>query len=126
MPSITERQLLIVVIIGLLALLLCGFICGAQQRSIQPVSNPSVSSEGKPDTKNQVPTKDTRGTASGYKLGPGDQISIHVVNFEEINDKSIPIDLSGAIRVPMVGRIPVSGLTNEQVGSEIAKRLETY
>jgi polysaccharide export outer membrane protein len=49
-----------------------------------------------------------------------------VVNFEEINDKPIAIDLSGSIHLPMIGQIPVSGLTVEQVGSEIAKRLETY
>jgi polysaccharide biosynthesis/export protein len=112
--------------IAYLALLLCGFICGAKQRSTLSVSNSLVSSEGKPDTKNQVPAQGKRVSASGYILGAGDQISIHVVNFEEINDKSVPIDLSGAIRLPMVGRIPVSGLTIEQVASEISKRLETY
>jgi polysaccharide export outer membrane protein len=126
MRSITKKQLLTMVMIGFLILLLGGLICGAQQPSTQSLSNSLVSSEGKPDTKDQVPVQSKRDMASGYVLGAGDQISIHVVNFEEINDKPISIDLSGAIRLPMVGSIPASGLTVEQVGSEIAKRLETY
>ncbi len=73
-----------------------------------------------------MPLKPSAGIVSGYILGPGDQITIRVVNFEEINDKPIAIDLSGCIHLPMVGQIPVSGLTIEQVGSEISKRLETY
>lgn len=64
--------------------------------------------------------------APGYVLGPGDQISIRVVNFEEINDKPISIDLSGCIRLPMAGQIVASGMTVEQLGAEISKRLETY
>jgi polysaccharide biosynthesis/export protein len=112
--------------IRLFALLLGGLICGAQQASLQPASNPSNSSESKPDIKNPAPAQSDRATPAGYVLGPGDQISIHVVNFEEINDKPISIDLSGSIHLPMVGQIPVSGLTIEQVASEVAKRLETY
>ncbi len=65
-------------------------------------------------------------TPSGYILGPGDQIIIHVVGVEELNDRPIPIDLNGSIRLPLVGRIPVAGLTVEQVGLEVARRLENY
>ena len=117
---------LIVVPVGLLALSL-GIICRGQQPLPQSVSsNPLVSSEGKPGTKNQPSFQGKREIGSGYILGPGDQIAVRVVNFEEINDKPIAIDLSGCIHLPMVGQIPVSGLTVEQVGSEIAKRLEVY
>jgi polysaccharide biosynthesis/export protein len=112
--------------IGPLALLLGILICGAQQPSAQSVSNPLISHEAKPGTNTQVSPPGKRAIASGYILGPGDQIAVRVVNFEEINDKPIAIDLSGCIHLPMVGQIPVSGLTIEQVGSEIAKRLETY
>src|SRR6476646_4834078 len=61
-------------------------------------------------TKSHSDTVPTR-TAAGYVLGAGDQISIHVVNFEEINDKPIPIDLSGRIHLPLVGELQVSGIT---------------
>jgi len=112
--------------ISLWALLFGGMICGAQQRDIQSASIPSVSRDGNPETKNQVPAPGKREVRSDYILGPGDQLTIHVVNLEEINDRPILIDLSGCIRLPMVGQIPVSGLTIEQVGSEIGKRLAVY
>jgi polysaccharide export outer membrane protein len=113
--------------IGLLAIVLVAALCRAQQFSTQLASNSSASINGKPDiVKNQALTTEKRDTSSGYILGPGDQISVHVVNFEEINDKPIAIDLNGCIHLPMVGKIPVSGLTVEQVGSEISKRLEVY
>lgn len=63
---------------------------------------------------------------AGYILGPGDQISIQVLHVEEINDKPVPIDMSGEIRVPVVGRIQVAGLTTAQLEAEIAKRLTSY
>ena len=63
---------------------------------------------------------------AGYILGPGDQISLQVLHVEEINDKPVPIDMSGEIRVPVVGRIQVAGLTTAQVEAEIAKRLKSY
>ncbi len=64
--------------------------------------------------------------AAGYVLGPGDQISIRVVNFEEINDKPIPIDLSGRIHLPLVGDVQVSGITIQQLESELSRRLKKY
>ncbi len=114
--------------IAFLALVLSGFLSRAQQVSEQAVSNPIVSTATttKPDLKNEAATQSKLEIGSGYILGPGDQIAIHVVSFEEIGDKPISIDLSGSIHLPMIGRIPVSGLTIEQVGSEIAKRLATY
>jgi polysaccharide biosynthesis/export protein len=124
--SVFNTDKRIMAIVGLLAVVLGGLLCSAQQPSFQPESSPLVSSESKPDIKDDVPVQGNRESTSGYVLGPGDQIAIHVVNFEEINDKPISIDLSGSIRLPMVGRIAVSGLTIEQVASEIAKRLETY
>jgi polysaccharide export outer membrane protein len=117
---------LIMVMTGLWALLLSGLLCNAQQLSTHSVSNPLVSREPGPGLKSQGPVQANRAIASGYILGPGDQIAVRVVNFEEINDKPIAIDLSGCIHLPMVGQIPVSGLTVEQVGSEIARRLEVY
>jgi len=114
------------VVIACLALVLGGFVSRAQQASGQAVANPMVSTTTKPNLTNDGVAKNKPQIGSGYILGPGDQITIHVVSLEEISDKPISIDLSGSIHLPMVGQIPVSGLTIEQVGSEIAKRLETY
>jgi polysaccharide export outer membrane protein len=112
--------------IALFALILGGLICGAQQPSAQHVSNPLVSSESKPDIKNQAPAQGNGGITSGYILGPGDQIAIHVLSLDEINDKPISIDPNGSIRLPLIGEIHVSGLTVQQLQSQITQRLNTY
>ena len=61
-----------------------------------------------------------------YTLGPGDQIVVRVPDFEEIDNKSIPIDLKGSVNLPAVGRIQASGLTTEQLEAAIAERLKKY
>ena len=42
-----------------------------------------------------------------YTLGPGDQIVMRVPDFEEIDNKTVPIDLKGSVNLPSVG--PHSG-----------------
>lgn len=108
----------------LTGLLLSGLVWSAQQG---PLPRPETSSSVVSEPVNAAPGPIRKSdTPSGYILGPGDQIIIHVVGVEELNDKPIPIDLSGSIRLPLVGRIPVAGLTVEQVGLEVARRLENY
>jgi polysaccharide biosynthesis/export protein len=61
-----------------------------------------------------------------YILGPDDQISVRAPDVEEITDKPVRIDMSGYLRLPMVGRIKAAGLTAEQLGAEIATRLKDF
>ena len=61
-----------------------------------------------------------------YLLGPEDQISIRVLDAEEINDKPVRIDFSGYVRLPLVGRIRAAGLTVDQFEAELIKQLRTY
>ncbi|MGC9970669.1 MAG: polysaccharide biosynthesis/export family protein [Bryobacteraceae bacterium] len=63
---------------------------------------------------------------STYVLGPEDQIAIRALEAEEISDKPIRIDMSGNIRLPMVGRIHAAGLTLEQFEAQVSARLKTY
>lgn len=63
---------------------------------------------------------------STYVLGPGDEIIIRVPDADEISDRPVRVDMSGNIRLPMAGRIRVSGLTIEQVEAEIAARLKQF
>jgi protein involved in polysaccharide export with SLBB domain len=41
--------------------------------------------------------------AAGYILGVGDQVTVRVMNLEQIDEKPILIDLSGSIRLPLAG-----------------------
>lgn len=102
-----------------------GIFAEAQGTLGQQLSNSLVSVPPRAAVASQQVARAKQET-TGYVLGPGDQISVHVVDFEEITDKPIGIDLSGCIHLPMVGRIPVSGLTVEQVAAEVATLLRVY
>jgi len=61
-----------------------------------------------------------------YVLGPDDQITIRVLNLEEIGtDHTDPyrIDVRGYINVPLIGRVQAGGLTVEQLETELSHRL---
>src|SRR6266446_10021315 len=55
---------------------------------------------------------------SHYVLGPDDQIKVWVLGVEEISDKPLRIDPSGAIDLPLIGEIQAGGLTVVQLRSE--------
>jgi polysaccharide export outer membrane protein len=63
---------------------------------------------------------------STYVLGPGDQLSIHVMDMEDIGKDPVQIDMRGNINLPMAGRIHVAGMTLEQVEAAIRDRLKTF
>ncbi len=63
---------------------------------------------------------------STYVLGPEDQILIRALDADEIGDKPIRIDLTGYLRLPLVGRFQAAGLTTAQLETEIATRLKVF
>lgn len=88
---------------ALLLLLLLGLpLCAAPEKT--PLAPPGVS----------------------YALGPEDQISIHVVDLEDVSDKPVRIDPNGFIELPLVGRIHAAGQTVEQLRGALAARLAKY
>jgi len=63
---------------------------------------------------------------AAYTLGPDDQILIRALYAEEISEKPVMIGTNGYISLPMVGRLRASGLTVEQLETEIVSRLKPY
>jgi len=60
----------------------------------------------------------------GYVLGPDDQIVVQVLDMEEIKgDRPILVDMQGNVRLPVVGRMHVAGLTVEQTEANLRERL---
>lgn len=59
-----------------------------------------------------------------YQLGPGDQLRVNVYGLDMMNDTYIVGD-TGAVSLPMVGAVPVSGKTVETVEKDIADTLRT-
>lgn len=61
-----------------------------------------------------------------YVLGPGDQIIIRAFEMEELSERPYLIDGDGIINLPQLGRLPVSGLTVEQVEGLLVTRMRTF
>ena len=71
-------------------------------------------------------TLDASQLRSTYVLGPDDLIVIRALEADEINEKPVRIDMTGNIRLPLVGRVHAAGLTIEQFEGEVSQRLSTY
>ena len=61
-----------------------------------------------------------------YLLGPGDLISLHVLDLEDVSEKPVRIDPSGSIDLPLIGRLTAAGLSIEQLRTTLAKKLAKY
>jgi polysaccharide biosynthesis/export protein len=71
-------------------------------------------------------TQSNQDVRTSYILGAEDQIVIRALDVPDISDKPLRLDLSGDIKIPMVGRIHAGGLTSEQLEAELTKRLSVY
>jgi polysaccharide export outer membrane protein len=60
------------------------------------------------------------------RLAVGDVISIRVLDMDEIPDHPIRIDDSGAIDLPVAGRLVAAGQTTAQLEAEIRGRLRSF
>jgi polysaccharide export outer membrane protein len=74
----------------------------------------------------QVANETTKASDGDYILGPDDQILIRALDAGEISEKPMVIGTGGDISVPLLGRLRVSGLTVEQLETEIVSRLKSY
>ncbi|HWR52632.1 MAG TPA: polysaccharide biosynthesis/export family protein [Bryobacteraceae bacterium] len=62
---------------------------------------------------------------STYVLGPDDQIEVRAVD-ADLGDKPVRIDISGFIRLPLLGRFKAAELTIDELEDTIAERLKEY
>lgn len=65
-------------------------------------------------------------TPEDYRLGPGDQINVHVTNLEEIPDKPYSVDEGGFVYLPMTGQVQVGGRTAGEVAIIFREILKRY
>jgi polysaccharide export outer membrane protein len=63
---------------------------------------------------------------SGYVLGAGDQLNIHVVDLEEYGDKTVRIDPTGDLDLPLIGLVHAAGKSVEELRVELRQRLSKY
>ena len=110
-----------------LASLACPFVGAQQQPGAQPVL-PGTQQLPSPAIAGAVTGgfPPTAQDATGYVLGPGDQIVIHATNAPEIDGKTVRVDLRGEINMPTMGHIHAAGLTPSRLEAEMVKRLKVY
>jgi len=70
-------------------------------------------------------TKDPN-AEKAYVLGPGDQLSVQVIDVDEFTGKTVKIDDPGGIVLPLVGRIDAAGLTVPELTTSITSKLSKY
>ena len=70
--------------------------------------------------------------ASGYKICPGDELSVVFQNYQELNEgatgtaKTYKIRPDGRVNFPLIGSIDTTGLTIEDFTSLLKKDYKTY
>lgn len=62
---------------------------------------------------------------AAYTLQPGDEITVTVINFSEL-DSDVTVTPDGAITVPLLAPVPVTGLTTDKVAGILTQKWKKY
>ena len=60
-----------------------------------------------------------------YQIGPRDILMVSVFNEPGLSFEQLPVSSGGTIAIPLIGTLPASGRTAEQLANEISARLNT-
>jgi polysaccharide export outer membrane protein len=58
-----------------------------------------------------------------YRIGPGDLLEVRVFELDQL-DQTVRVSEDGSITLPLVGRVPVEGLTQEGVVQKLTQLLQ--
>ncbi len=103
------------------AVLFTSLAVAQQPQPGQPTAAPGQVNQ--PQVPAELPADSIR---PNYVLGPNDQFLIRAPGVEEINDRPFRIDAEGFVNFPLIGRLRVGGLTQQQLEAELIKRLREY
>jgi polysaccharide export outer membrane protein len=92
---------------------------------IEPARLPALTSSG-PQDKLPEPAEPPGSQAEAYLLGPGDVLSIRVLEAEDSFRDPIRISTTGEVHLPMAGRLRAAGLTVVELEAGLTERLKTY
>ena len=95
-------------------------ICLALALSLTPLGAASLQAD------RPLATEDAKTSETAYVLGPEDQLSVHVVDLDEISDKPVRIDPNGYLEMPLIGRLHASGLTVEQLRDALSTQASKF
>lgn len=71
-------------------------------------------------------TSEWKTSEASYVLGPEDQLSVHVLDLDEISEKPVRVDPNGYLELPLVGRLHAAGLTVEQLRAALVAQASKY
>src|SRR5208283_2886340 len=63
--------------------------------------------------------------AESYQIGRDDELEIIVWNQPQLSGKAV-VSADGTIAMPLIGRVPASGLTPDQLKAQLEKRYARY
>lgn len=59
---------------------------------------------------------------AGPRIGPRDVVTVSVFNVEQLSGK-FPVDVDGSMNFPLLGTLPVAGMTTRELEIDLAERL---
>jgi polysaccharide export outer membrane protein len=71
-----------------------------------------------------ISAADNQTVRPNYVIGPGDQISVQVLELPEFGNRPYRVDADGSIGLPMVGRLNAGGLTLSEFESQLSTSLK--
>ncbi|MDM8011942.1 MAG: polysaccharide biosynthesis/export family protein [Parasphingorhabdus sp.] len=84
----------------------------------------SVSVPKGPEAYQIVPAPSGDQRPAEYRIGPLDVLKITVFQEEDLSFEEVPVDASGNVLFPLIGKIEASGKTTSALSDDIANRLE--
>jgi polysaccharide export outer membrane protein len=121
MPPTSRRLSSAAVLLLAFVAALPGQDLNAPDAAFQPLTSARSGSldvlESRPDLESQP---------EAYSLGPGDLLSIHVLEAADSFREPIRISSSGALHLPMAGRVPAAGLTLAELETRLTELLKAY
>jgi polysaccharide export outer membrane protein len=78
------------------------------------------------DAYSLIPSPGTGDASLDYVIGPLDTIDIAVFDEPEISSRGVPVDASGSVALPLIGRVRASGLTATSLARDLHDRYNRY
>ena len=114
---------------ALLGFVACASAPSTDTTSSATASAPTVVAGSPPSSSAAVPGSTPSAPASGpvaapndYRIGSGDLLKVEVFGVPDLN-RSVRVNASGQISLPLIGTVQAGGLTGEQLAADIAARL---
>ncbi|MEO0536527.1 MAG: polysaccharide biosynthesis/export family protein [Cyanobacteria bacterium P01_A01_bin.123] len=93
---------------------------------LSPLASAQVESLPDPEPSSAAPSVSTSQTIdASYLLGPGDRLSLEFFNVPEYNSEE-QVLVDGSINLPLIGKLPVAGLTLEAATQAIQNAYDSY